>query len=92
MVFEIVEIFIGVIFFVWGIIILLGKIDKWLFYSGKQINMKRFRIVRGAESLLGGVWFVTNHLLGNLSTVLLAILIIVPLFLQFTWCRKLPEN
>ena len=88
----IIEIVIGVILFVLGIIILLGKVDKWLTYTGKQINMRRLRLVRGAEYILFGVWFATNRLVADFYFVLFAILIIVTIILQFTWCRKNPDN
>ena len=88
----IIEIVIGVIFFVLGIIILLGKDDRWLIYPGNKINAKRFRIVKGVSNLLLGVGFATLQLVDDFITILLGILIIVTIILQFTWCRKNPDN
>ena len=88
----IIEIVIGVIFFVLGIIILLGKDDRWLIYPGNKINAKRFRIVKGVSNLLLGVGFATLQLVDDFITILLGILIIVAIILQFTWCRKNPDN
>ena len=88
----IIEIVVGVLFFVWGIIILLGKVDKWLIYPGNKINMKRFRIVRGVSNLLLGVGFATLQLVDGFVTCLLGILIIVAFILNLTWCRKNPDN
>ena len=87
----IIEIVVGVLFFVWGIIILLGKVDKWLIYPGNKINMKRFRIVRGVSNLLLGVGFATLQLVDGFVTCLLGILI-VAFILNLTWCRKNPDN
>ena len=87
----IIEIVVGVLFFVWGIIILLGKVDKWLIYPGNKINMKRFRIVSGVENICGGAWLATLQLFGDFFTILLVI-IVVAFILQFTWCRKNPDN
>ena len=87
----IIEIVVGVLFFVWGIIILLGKVDKWLIYPIKQINTKRFRVVKGVSNLLLGVGFATLQLVDGFVTCLLGILIIVA-FLNLTWCRKNPDN
>ena len=92
MIIEIVEIVVGVILFVWGIIILLGKDDRWLIYPGNKINAKRFRIVKGVSNLLLGVGFATLQLVDDFITILLGILIIVAIILQLTWCRKNPEN
>ena len=88
----IIEIVIGVIFFVLGIIILLGKDDRWLIYPGNKINAKRFRIVKGVSNLLLGVGFATLQLVDDFITILLGILIIVAIILQFTWCKKNPDN
>ncbi|MBO4603047.1 MAG: hypothetical protein J5651_07800 [Salinivirgaceae bacterium] len=92
----VVWIVIGVTFFVLGIIILLGKDDKWLIYPGKQINTKRYRIVSGVSNLLCGVWFATNHLVGDSYHVIIEILfwivLIVTVILQNTWCKKNPDN
>ena len=88
----IIGIVIGVIFFVLGIIILLGKDDRWLIYPGNKINAKRFRIVKGVSNLLLGVGFATLQLVDDFITILLGILIIVTIILQFTWCRKNPDN
>ncbi|MBR5166808.1 MAG: hypothetical protein IKW86_01920 [Salinivirgaceae bacterium] len=88
----IIGIVIGVIFFVLGIIILLGKDDRWLIYPGNKINAKRFRIVKGVLNLLLGVGFATLQLVDDFITILLGILIIVAFILQLTWCRKNPEN
>ena len=90
----IIEIVVGVLFFVWGIIILLGKVDKWLIYPGNKINMKRFRIVRGIGYLLGGFLFILDVCFGY-NTIFLALFwiwFIVLITLQYTWCRKSPEN
>ena len=88
----VVWIVIGVTFFVLGIIILLGKDDRWLIYPGNKINAKRFRIVKGVSNLLLGVGFATLQLVDDFITILLGILIIVAIILQFTWCRKNPDN
>ncbi len=88
----IIEIVVGVLFFVWGIIILLGKVDKWLIYPIKQINTKRFRVVKGVSNLLLGVGFATLQLVDGFVTCLLGILIIVAFILNLTWCRKNPDN
>ncbi len=88
----IIGIVIGVIFFVLGIIILLGKDDRWLIYPGNKINAKRFRIVKGVSNLLLGVGFATLQLVDDFITILLGILIIVTVILQYTWCKKNPEN
>lgn len=90
----IIEIVVGVLFFVWGIIILLGKVDKWLIYPIKQINTKRFRVVKGIGNLLGGFLFILDVCFGYNTIFLgaLAILVVVIITLQYTWCRKLPEN
>ena len=88
----IIGIVIGVIYFVLGIIILLGKDDRWLIYPGNKINAKRFRIVKGVSNLLLGVGFATLQLVDDFITILLGILIIVTVILQYTWCRKNPEN
>ena len=88
----IIGIVIGVTFFVLGIIILLGKDDRWLIYLGNKINAKRFRIVKGVSNLLLGVGFATLQLVDDFITILLGILIIVAIILQFTWCRKNPDN
>ncbi|MBO7143842.1 MAG: hypothetical protein J6W13_03345 [Salinivirgaceae bacterium] len=88
----IIEIVVGVLFFVWGIIILLGKVDKWLIYPIKQINTKRFRVVKGVSNLLLGVGFATLQLVDGFVTCLLGILIIVAFILHLTWCRKNPDN
>ncbi len=84
----------GVIFIVWGIVILTGKVDKWLIYSGKQMNEKRLRYVSGIGYLLGGVLFTLEGCLGHNSITyfLIGVLLIVILTLQYTWCRKMPEN
>ena len=87
----IIEIVVGVLFFVWGIIILLGKVDKWLIYPIKQINTKRFRVVKGVSNLLLGVGFATLQLVDGFVTCLLGILI-VAFILNLTWCRKNPDN
>ena len=87
----IIEIVVGVLFFVWGIIILLGKADKWLIYPIKQINTKRFRVVKGVSNLLLGVGFATLQLVDGFVTCLLGILI-VAFILNLTWCRKNPDN
>ena len=87
-----VWIVIGVTFFVLGIIILLGKDDKWLIYPGNKINAKRFRIVKGVSNLLLGVGFATLQLVGDFITILLGILIIVTVILQYTWCKKNPDT
>ena len=88
----IIGIVIGVIFFVLGIIILLGKDDRWLIYPGNKINAKRFRRVKGVSNLLLGVGFATLQLVGDFITILLGILIIVTVILQYTWCKKNPDN
>ena len=87
----IIGIVIGVIFFVLGIIILLGKDDRWLIYPGNKINAKRFRIVKGVSNLLLGVGFATLQLVDGFVTCLLGILI-VAFILNLTWCRKNPDN
>ena len=92
MIFEIV---FGIICFVWGVVILTGKVDKWLIYGGKkQMNEKRFRLITGIGNLLGGSLFFLGGCFGcdSIILVLLAILSIVIITLQYTWCRKLPEN
>ena len=92
MVFEIV---FGIICFVWGVVILTGKVDKWLIYGGKkQMNEKRFRLITGIGNLLGGSLFFLGGCFGcdSIILVLLAILSIVIITLQNTWCRKIPEN
>ena len=92
MVFEIV---FGIICFVWGVVILTGKVDKWLIYGGKkQMNEKRFRLITGIGNLLGGSLFFLGGCFGcdSIILVLLAILSIVIITLQNTWCRKMPEN
>ena len=88
----IIEIVVGVTFFVLGIIILLGKDDKWLIYPGNKINAKRFRIVKGVSNLLLGVGFATLQLVDDFITILLGILIIVTVILQYTWCKKNPDT
>lgn len=92
----IAEIVLGVIFIVWGIVILTGKVDKWLIYSGKQMNEKRLRLVRGLCCLLGGVWFILEGCFGFDTNIIflvpLAILCIVTAILEYTWCRKMPET
>lgn len=96
MVFEIIEIVVGVLFFVWGIIILLGKDDKWLIYPIKQINTKRFRVVKGVSNLLLGVGFATLQLVDDsyhvIIEILFCIVLIVTVILQYTWCKKNPDN
>ena len=92
MIFEIV---FGIICFVWGVVILTGKVDKWLIYGGKkQMNEKRFRLITGIGNLLGGSLFFLGGCFGcdSIILVLLAILSIVITTLQNTWCRKMPEN
>ena len=92
MIFEIV---FGVICFVWGVVILTGKVDKWLIYGGKkQMNEKRFRLITGIGNLLGGFLFILDVCFGYNTIFLgaLAILVVVIITLQYTWCRKLPEN
>ena len=84
----------GVIFIVWGIVILTGKVDKWLIYSGKQMNEKRLRYVSGIGNLLGGFLFALKSYFGHntIFFVMIAILVVVIITLQNTWCRKMPEN
>ncbi|MBR3567952.1 MAG: hypothetical protein IKN94_06730 [Salinivirgaceae bacterium] len=92
MIFEIV---FGIICFVWGVVILTGKVDKWLIYGGKkQMNEKQFRLITGIGNLLGGSLFFLGGCFGcdSIILVLLAILSIVIITLQNTWCRKMPEN
>ncbi len=91
MIFEIV---FGIICFVWGVVILTGKVDKWLIYPFKKINIKRFRLITGIGNLLGGSLFFLGGCFGcdSIILVLLAILSIVIITLQNTWCRKMPEN
>ena len=91
MIFEIV---LGVIFIVWGIVILTGKVDKWLIYPFKKINIKRFRLITGIGNLLGGFLFILDVCFGHNSIFLALfwVLFIVVIALQYTWCRKLPEN
>lgn len=92
----IIGIVIGVIFFVLGIIILLGKDDRWLIYPGNKINAKRFRIVKGVSNLLLGVGFATLQLVDDSYHVIIEILfwivLIVTVILQYTWCKKNPDN
>ena len=89
-----VWIILGAKVFVLGIITLLGKIDKWLIYPLKQANIKRFRLVTGIGYLLAGVCFILNGSFGYNAIIfqLFWILFIVVITLQYTWCRKLPEN
>ena len=91
MIFEIV---FGIICFVWGVVILTGKVDKWLIYAGKQMNEKRLRYVSGIGYLLGGVLFTLEGFLGynSIFLALFWVWFIVLITLQYTWCRKSPEN
>ena len=92
MIFEIV---FGVICFVWGVVILTGKVDKWLIYPFKKINIKRFRLITGIGNLLGGFLFILDGCFGGYNTILfvmIAILVVVIIALQYTWSRKIPEN
>ena len=91
MIFEIV---FGVICFVWGVVILTGKVDKWLIYPFKKINIKRFRLITGIGNLLGGFLFILESYFGHntIFFVMIAILVVVIIALQYTWCRKMPEN
>lgn len=91
MVFEIV---FGILAFVVGIVVLTGKVDKWLIYPLKQTNEKRFRLITGIGNLLGGSLFFLGGCFGcdSIILVLLAILSIVIITLQNTWCRKIPET
>lgn len=90
MVFEIV---FGILAFVVGIVVLTGKVDKWLIYPLKQTNEKRFRLVTGIAYLSGGVWFILEYFGYNVvSSALFWIWFIVLITLQYTWCRKSPEN
>lgn len=91
MIFEIV---FGIICFVWGVVILTGKVDKWLIYPFKKINIKRFRLVTGIGNLLGGFLFILDVCFGYNTIFLgaLAILVVVIITLQYTWCRKIPET
>ncbi len=90
MIFEIV---FGVICFVWGVVILTGKVDKWLIYPFKKINIKRFRLITGIGNLLGGFLFALESYFGHntIFFVMIAILVVVIITLQYTWCRKIPE-
>ena len=84
----------GVISFVWGVVVLTGRVDKWLIYAGKQMNEKRLRYVSGIGYLLGGVLFTLEGFLGynSITNMLIWVFFIVILTLQYTWCRKMPEN
>lgn len=91
MIFEIV---FGILAFVVGIVILTGKVDKWLIYPSKQTNEKRFRLVTGIAYLSGGVWFILIGYFGY-NAIFLALFwvwFIVLITLQYTWCRMSPEN
>ena len=90
MVFEIV---FGILAFVVGIVVLTGKVDKWLIYPLKQTNEKRFRLVTGIGNLLGGFLFALESYFGHntIFFVMIAILVVVIITLQYTWCRKIPE-
>lgn len=84
----------GAIAFVLGFIVLLGKVDKWLVYPLKQTNIKRFRLVTGIGYLLAGVCFILIGYFGY-NAIFLAlfwVLYFVVITLQYTWCRKNPEN
>ena len=108
MVFEIVEIFIGVIFFVWGIIILLGKIDKFIaIYRNaseeerKRINIKRLRLVHAVTFwAICAICMVLPRLpihesAGIKTLIIMGIFLAVctvSITLSFTWCKKKTEN
>lgn len=91
MVFEIV---LGAFAFVTGVVVLTSKVDKWLIYPLKTINEKRFRLVTGIGYLLAGVLFIVEGCFGRnaIFLTLFWLLFIVVIALQYTWCRKLPEN
>ena len=90
MVFEIV---IAAILVICGVIILLGKADKFLLWGKskaieeerKLINIKRFRLVNGVALLLSAACLFWDYRI-------ILIILFIALVLRYTWCTKKPEN
>lgn len=85
----------GALAFVIGVVVLTGKVDKWLVYPLKQTNIKRFRLVTGIGYLLGGIYFILTGCFGHYATssaLFWVLFFVVIITLQYTWCRKMPEN